>query len=107
MKEQKTKLSWFQKVILGYIVLVGFLYRFIPALSEGDLYGGIAEGLGSGFAFLLVTNILMWLYNKFIKPKINVQSNFLKKSWKVIRIIIVCLIILWLVIFFFGAFFIK
>ena len=102
MKEQTRKLSWFQKVILGYIVLLGFLSRLTPALSEGDLYGGIAEGLGSGFAFLSITYFFMWLYNKYIAPRINVTNKTLKKSWLVIQIITVCLIAFWLILFIFG-----
>ena len=102
MKEQKRKLSWFQKVILGYIVFLGFASTFAISLSEGDIFGGIAGGLGSGSAFLLITYFFMWLYNKYINPKINVQSKTLKKSWLVIQIIVVCLISLCLILFFFG-----
>ena len=107
MAKEKIKLTWFQKVILWYLVLVGFLYSLIPAISEGDLFGGIGAGLGSGFAFLLITNLFMWLYNKYILPKINVQNKILKKSWKIIQIVTICLIILWLLLFFFSLFFVK
>ena len=104
MKEQKRKLSWFQKVILSYITLLGFLYGLTKPMLEGDLFGGVGEGIGSGLALLLITNIFMWLYNKFISPKINIESKTLKKSWRVIQIIVVCLIGLWLILFFFGMF---
>src|SRR3989338_4875239 len=102
MKEQKRKLSLFQKVILWYIVLLVFLSRLIPSLAVDDLYGGIVEGLGSGSSSLLITYFFMWLYNRYINPKINVQSKNLKKSWYVIRIIVICLIVLWLILFLFG-----
>ena len=107
MKEQKRKLSWFQKVILGYMVLLGFLNGLMPAVSKGNLFGGIGQGFGSGFAFLLIVLFFTWLYNKYISPKINVQSKTLKKSWQVIQIIVICLIMLWLILFFFGIFFVK
>ena len=80
MKEQKRKLSWFQKVILWYFVLLGFLSHLTPSLADGDLYGGIAEGLGTGSSLLLITYFFMWLYNKYINPKINVKNKNLKKS---------------------------
>ena len=61
MKEKKRKLSWFQKLILGYLVFIGFLKGLI---QDGNIFGGIIIGFGS----LFIVHLLMWLYNKYIAP---------------------------------------
>ena len=109
MKEQKRKLSWFQKVILSYITLLGFLSGLAREMSSGsgiDI-GSILAGLGDASATALIVYFFMWLFNKYLAPKINIKSKNLKKSWKIIQIIITCLIILWLILFLFGPFFMK
>ena len=109
MKEQKRKLSWFQKILLSYITLLGFLSSLAREISSGSGIdsGSIAGGFGGASAIALIAYLFMWLFNKYLIPRINIKSENLKKSWKVIRIIIVCLIAFWLVIFFFGIFFVK
>ena len=97
MKEQKRKLSWFQKVILGYIVLLGFL-------SSLAREGSIAGELGGALGIALIVYFFMWLFNKHLVQRINIKNKLLKKSWFVIQIIVVCLIALWLILFFFGPF---
>ena len=106
MKEQKKKLSWFQKVILSYVTLLGFLSGLAREISSGSKIdiGSILAGLGDASATALIVYFFMWLFNKYLAPKINIKSKTLKKSWKVIQIIVVCLIGLWLIVFFFGMF---
>jgi len=104
MKEQKRKLSWFQKVILSYITLLGFLSSLIREISPGsgiDI-GSIAGGLGGALAIALIVYFFMRLFNKYLAPRINVTNKTLKKSWLVIQIITVCLIAFWLILFIFG-----
>lgn len=109
MKEQQKKLSWFQKVMLGYITFLGFLSSLTKetSLGSGIDIGGIAGGFGGALAIALVIYLLMWLYNKYIASRINVTNKTLKKSWLVIQIIVVCLIVFWLILFFFGASIVK
>ena len=102
MKAQTRKFSWFQILILVYIIFIFFLTssRFIGINTISVL-----SSLVSTFFIF----ILMSLFNKYLAPKIHVNEN-LKKSWRIIKIIIVCLIILWFISLFIAAlygFFIK
>lgn len=103
MKRQWRRFSWFQKLILGYLVFIGFLNGLLAGMSFDSIVDRLLTGLDDAFVILAIGYLLMWLYNKYIAPRINVTNKTLKKSWLVIQIIVVCLIAFWLILFFFGV----
>jgi hypothetical protein len=87
------KLSWFQYVILGYVMIIYFLKTNI----ETKLF---SFSLGSAIGTGLVIFLLMWLFNKFIAPHIKIKNNLLIKGWFVTKILISISIILWILYLF-------
>ncbi len=101
------KLSWFQKVILFYISFLMLASNIHQDIIKGVSSGGIFGMLGSFLAYVAFFYLIMYLYNRFIHPKINVKSKNLLLSWQIIRYIITSLIVLWFLIAVFGLIFIK
>ena len=99
MVETKTKFSWFQKVVLAYFTILFLLQGYMMG-------GGIASAIGYAFGGIVVIFLPMWLFNKFVVPKIKVNNKILIKSWLIIRIILTLLMLLWVFLFVAGPFWI-
>lgn len=91
----KTKLSWFQKVVLIFFTISSFIQEFIQL---GDVF----YALGYAIGFVAFIFLLMWLFNKFVIPKIKVTNKTILTGWQVIRIVVTVLIIIWVIILVVG-----
>ena len=107
---KKLKLSRFQKVIFYFFIVLlflGGLYKYM-IIEGGDvstprLKGfAIESGLTPAIISALILYFLMWIYNRFIRHRIKIKNKVLIKTWSVIRIIIICLIVLWFIITLIG-----
>lgn len=85
----KTKLSWFQYLILAHFMLFNLLKEYSV---NREWTGSLGYAMGSGlFIFLII-----WLFNKYAVPKIKIKNKVIIKSWLIIRVIITLYIIyLW------------
>lgn len=83
------KYSWFQIVLLIYFVILFFFNRLHSTL---DIAGSLGYALGIIFWLFL----LMFLYNKFLRPKINIKNKTLKIIWLVIKILCTVYIMFWI-----------
>ena len=105
MKSQTKKFSWFQILILIYLTFVFFSVSFLNLLRSHkinaiSLYSFSALVLGPILFILIFILVSMGLFNKYLAPKIQVKNENLKKSWRIIKIVITCLIILWFIVSF-------
>ena len=108
MKPQTRKFSRFQKLILIYLTFVFFSVSFLNLLRSHkintiSLYSFSALVLGPTLFILIFILVPMGLFNKYLAPKIQVKNENLKKSWRIIKIVITCLIILWFILLFIAA----
>lgn len=107
MAKKKTnvrKLSWFQYVILFYMSFLGVASTVHNDILNGFSSGGIAGMLGTFVGFLAIYYLIMYAYNRFVHPKIQVKNENLIKTWQIIRILITSLIGLWFIIGILGLF---
>lgn len=87
--------TWFQWTLLGFWALLNFIKS---SIGGAGVPGSLGQATGASFVVI----IFMWLYNKFIRPKINVTNKYLIKIWGYIRIAVTGLIILWIFLFVYG-----
>ena len=107
IKEKKPikKMSWFQVLIAFFFGFSSVMGRNAQAgygygeILQSDFVGIIAETFGAMMAILL----FMWIYNRFVHPRIKVKSILLKKIWFIIRIVIIVFIVAFLFLFVFGV----
>ena len=88
----KIQLSWFQKIVLVYIVAIFFLQGYI---AGSDIFYTFGYAFGIGIIIFL----LMWLFNKYAFSKIKIKNEVLIKSWLIIRFILAALIFLEVLLF--------
>ena len=91
----KIKLSWFQKVVLAYFVVIGFVSGYIQ-------YADIASSIGYSVGLGIVILVPMLLFNKYVVPILKIKNKALIKGWFVVKIIITALVILWVILFVAG-----
>ena len=97
------KLSWFQWVIIIFLTVLSWLNGMI----QGDgIYGSLAYALGNiaGILFIvwLLRKFIVFLINKKVIVPIDTKNKTLIKVWKITKIVITCLIGLWLLLFLSG-----
>ena len=98
------KFTWFQKLIFGYLIVLSYLMGLSQNHSVGYpiIETNWAGLIGYMLGMALVIYLFMWIYNKFISPRINIKNKIFKKSWIVIKIIVTCLIGIWFILFAYG-----
>ncbi len=101
------KLSWFQKLIVAFLTFISSLNGLKQSIDYGIGVGSYAGAIGHvlgyaiGSAFIIL--LFMWLYNKFMAKRVKTNNLFLKKCWRIIQIIVACLMVIWFLLFVYGV----
>jgi len=101
VKTSYESFSWFQKLTFFFLMTV-FLLSGVQREARGFDFSSI--GFIVGYVTLpgVITFLLMRAYNKKYRTKGLTKNFVLKKIWKVARIVIACLIVLWYLMALYG-----